>query len=157
VENYGARSDFRTATVQVDAEGNTYVAGNTTSTDFPLARPFQGVARGTDAYIAKLDANGALQYSLTSVAAAGAWFCVSRGQQRERVLAGRTQSADFPAVSPAQARFGGIEDAFVLKLSPDGSRLMFSTFLGGNDTRFRLRHRARSGGQCLCRRRRGVL
>lgn len=53
------------------------------------------------------------------------------------IVAGRTSSADFPTVRPAQALHGGgTSDAFVAKLAPDGSVLLFSTFLGGRDHDF---------------------
>ena len=46
---------------------------------------------------------------------------------------GTTSSPDFPLVNPVQAAFGGDSDAFVAKLAPDGSRLIYSTYLGGSD------------------------
>jgi hypothetical protein len=47
-------------------------------------------------------------------------------------LTGATASTDFPLVSPLQKTYsGGIGDAFITKLSPDGSRIIFSTYLGG--------------------------
>src|SRR5205823_2077697 len=47
-------------------------------------------------------------------------------------LAGSTSSSDFPmAGSPFQPIWGGQVDAFVTKLSADGSSLIYSTFLGG--------------------------
>src|SRR5262249_13776217 len=45
-------------------------------------------------------------------------------------VAGKTASAVFPLVNSA-VRFGGQTDAFVAKISPDGSSLLYSTYLGG--------------------------
>jgi len=48
-------------------------------------------------------------------------------------VTGRTFSADFPTKSPYQTRQakGGSPSAFVSKFSPDGSSLVYSTYLGG--------------------------
>ncbi len=46
-------------------------------------------------------------------------------------VTGYTESAEFPLVAPAQAALSGDADAFVSKLSPDGSLLVYSTFFGG--------------------------
>ncbi len=49
-------------------------------------------------------------------------------------VAGRTQSPDFPVVNPAQGKYGGdANDAFVARLTADGQRILFATFLGGGD------------------------
>ena len=45
-------------------------------------------------------------------------------------VAGAARSIDFPTVNPLQARYS---DSFVAKISPDGSKLLYSTFLGGNN------------------------
>jgi hypothetical protein len=48
-------------------------------------------------------------------------------------VAGFTASADFPTVTPSLAPRIAANDAFVTKLSIDGSGLVFSTYLGGSD------------------------
>jgi uncharacterized protein (TIGR03437 family) len=48
------------------------------------------------------------------------------------VVAGGTRSSDFPVVNPAQASNAGAADAFVAVISADGSRLNYSTYLGGS-------------------------
>lgn len=52
-------------------------------------------------------------------------------------IAGSTFSADFPTAHPLQANDGGgpdfPEDAFVAKISSDGSSLLYSTYLGGEN------------------------
>ena len=47
-------------------------------------------------------------------------------------VTGVTYSTDFPTASPVQS-FAGSPDVFVTKLRADGSALVYSTFLGGND------------------------
>jgi hypothetical protein len=49
-------------------------------------------------------------------------------------VTGRTEARDFPSVNAAQPRYGGGgNDAFVIKLTPDGQRIVYATFLGGGD------------------------
>jgi hypothetical protein len=47
-------------------------------------------------------------------------------------VTGETSSLDFPTANPFQAALGGGTDAFVTKLTPDGSALVYSTYLGGS-------------------------
>ncbi|HEV8285151.1 MAG TPA: PKD domain-containing protein [Chitinophagaceae bacterium] len=47
-------------------------------------------------------------------------------------LASCTQSTNFPTLSPFQSANGGGQDGVVIKMSPDLSTLLFSTYLGGN-------------------------
>src|SRR5262249_40139293 len=46
----------------------------------------------------------------------------------------QTQSADMPTTSRAyQRRAKGLSDLYVAKISPDGSNLVFATYLGGSN------------------------
>jgi hypothetical protein len=48
-------------------------------------------------------------------------------------VTGFTISTDFPTANAVQASYGGgTQDAFVTKLNPDGSALVYSTYLGGS-------------------------
>ncbi len=123
------------ADIAVDAAGNAYVTATTESDDFPTVNPFQatrGVRR--DAFVTKIDPSGsALLYSTylggssqdngrqIAVDAAGS-ACV----------AGTAHSDDFPIANALQATMNGNWDGFVAKLSPAGSSLLFSTYLGGS-------------------------
>lgn len=50
------------------------------------------------------------------------------------IVGGRTASTDFPTVNAVDATYAGpVEDAFLAKLPPDGSSLIFSTYIGGVD------------------------
>ena len=51
-------------------------------------------------------------------------------------VTGQTFSEDFPTASPSQAARLGSSDSFVAKLSPDGSALAYSTYLGGSSFDF---------------------
>src|SRR5262249_37569586 len=92
-----------------------------------------------DGFVAKFNASGALQY-LTYLGGSrddGITALALDGSGNVYVTGG-TNSLDFPVVNAYQSRFGGASaanivasDIFVAKLSPDGSKLLFSTYLGG--------------------------
>jgi hypothetical protein len=126
--------------VQVDAQGNTYVAGTTFSSDFPTTPGAysSSLRGGGDAFVAKLNADGSgVAWSTflggsTSGEGAGAPAIADDGTV---VVLGRTDAPDFPTTPGAYNRTrSGPDDAFVTKLSADGSRLVYSTLLGGNFT-----------------------
>ena len=121
--------------IAVDSSGNAYVTGSTTSTDLPTANPFQTANAGSDdAFVAKLNpAGSALVYS-TYLGGGGtdAGNDIAVDSSGNAYVAGITNSTDFPTVDPVQATLGGSNDAFVAKLNPGGSALVYSTFLGGS-------------------------
>lgn len=49
-------------------------------------------------------------------------------------ITGDTTSTNFPTMNPLQPANGGGIDAFVSKLNPSGSALVYSTYLGGSGT-----------------------
>ena len=126
--------------IAVDSAGNAYVTGYTESTDFPTAHALQDFRAGElDAFVAKLTPDGsALVYS-TYLGGYGGMFEQSYGYgiavdaSGNAYVTGQTGSPSFPTASPLQAVFGGYLDAFVAKLNPTGSALVYSTYLGGSD------------------------
>ncbi|MBK8097118.1 MAG: hypothetical protein IPK26_08425 [Planctomycetes bacterium] len=52
--------------------------------------------------------------------------------QGNAYIGGQTASLDFPLAGPIQGNINGVYDAFVAKLSPDGTTLLWSTYLGGS-------------------------
>jgi hypothetical protein len=119
--------------IAVDGSGNAYVTGYTHSTDFPTLNPLQaGNAGLADVFIAKLDTSGALDYStyLGGGASDPGWGIAVDGGGNVYVT-GQTESTDFPTLNPIQAGNDGDKDAFVAKLDPSGSTLVYSTYMGG--------------------------
>jgi Beta-propeller repeat/Abnormal spindle-like microcephaly-assoc'd, ASPM-SPD-2-Hydin len=122
--------------IKVDASGSAYVAGNTSSTAFPTtAGAFETTYAGSgDGFVAKLSPDGsALAYS-SYLGGSGADLVqgITVDADGNAYLTGSTQSSDFPSVNPLQIGNGGVSDAFVTKVSPDGKSLVFSTYLGGS-------------------------
>ena len=123
--------------IAVDGSGAVYVTGRTQSTDFPVASAVQTVLRGgEDAFVAKLAPNGAsLVYSTYLGGSAqddGHAIAIDAGANA--LVTGGTESLDFPLSAAFQTTHrGGQVDAFLVKLSPQGNALVFSTYLGGTN------------------------
>ena len=126
-----------------DTAGNVYVTGYTTSTDFPVTpnAPQPTFGGGAyDAFVAKLDANGALVQSTfiggSNVDVASAVATDAAGGVH---VAGFTCSPDFPVVAAFQPQLVGAplgcfaaQDAFVARLAPGGSAWTYATYFGGD-------------------------
>jgi uncharacterized protein (TIGR03437 family) len=122
--------------ITVDSSGSAYVTGDTASTNFPAtAGAYRSpTAAGKDAFVVKVNpAGSALTYSaLLGGSGSDASWKVAVDTQGNAYVAGRTQSADFPATPGAyQTTLQGSDDVFVSKLNPAGSALSYSTYIGG--------------------------
>jgi hypothetical protein len=121
--------------VAIDGSGSAYVAGYTESTDFPIAGALQGVNAGSvDAFVVKFSTDGKSLVYATFIGGSSddRAFGIAVDSTGSAVVTGWTSSANFPKVNASQATNGGGRDAFVLKLNPAGSALVYSTFLGGS-------------------------
>ena len=124
--------------IAVDGNRSAYVTGYTYSDSFPTSsgaysRTFAG---NEDAFISKLNPSGSsLDYSTYL----GGWHIdvghsIAVDSGGNAYVTGYTYSNDFPTTSGTYNQtFGdqGYQDAFVTKLNPSGSSLVYSTYLGG--------------------------
>ncbi len=128
----GNSDDFGNA-VAVDAAGNAYVAGHTSSTDFPTTPDAFNATQGGSlvVYVARLNAAGSgLAYS-TFLGRGSATAIAVDGAGIAYVMGGTTDSR-FPTTPAAPfPTLNGSTDAFVTKVDPTGAFLLFSTLLGG--------------------------
>ncbi len=118
--------------IVADGSGNAYVVGYTNSSDFPILNPFQTDQPGTDVFVTKFSPSGARLYS-TFLGGSGIDFglAIDVDGAGNAYVTGSTDSTDFPTLNPNQTDQPST-DAFVTKLSPSGSSLVYSTYLGGN-------------------------
>jgi uncharacterized protein (TIGR03437 family) len=87
----------------------------------------------SDAYIVKYDAGGNLAWaSYLGGLGNDVAYAVAADSNGDLYVSGLTQSADFPRVRAFQAAFGGYSDAFLTKISADGSTILYSGTLGGD-------------------------
>jgi hypothetical protein len=123
----GGSGDDEAHGIAVDASGAAYVAGTTVSTNFPTKSAYDGAANGQDdVFVAKIAPSGTELVYATYIG----------GSQADRAhglaldspgavyVTGWTGSSDFPTVNAFDSTFNGGNDAFVFKLSADGSALV---------------------------------
>jgi len=121
----------------VDASGNVYVAGVTSSLDFPTTNGAYATSETdqTNVFVTKLNSLGQIQYSTyIGGAVSGSNVALGVDSSGAAYIAGQTTSPAFPVTAGViQSTFGGgISDCFVTKLNPSGSGLLYSTYLGGS-------------------------
>ena len=132
------------AALAVDQDDNAYIAGATSSADYPVtAGAFQTLSKGkagtTTGFITKLNAIGtALIYSTFLGGSSGDWInSVAVDGSRHAYVTGYTLSKDFPTTPGAFQRTAPFSDMgsttiFAAKLNIAGSELSYSTFLKGS-------------------------
>jgi hypothetical protein len=137
---WGGNSEDSGLGIAVDVAGSAHVTGGTDSANFPTVNAYQpSKSGGRDAFVTKLDAGGSPVYStylggsnnenlVPGGATAGAIAVDPLGNA---YVTGMTASTDFPTANAVQSQFGGADDVFVTKVSPDGSAVVYSTYLGG--------------------------
>jgi hypothetical protein len=128
----GQGSDFATA-VTTDPAGYVYVAGNTSSVDFPVSSTALQLAfKGgySDGFVVKLNPQLAVLDFATYFGGSevDTVAAVAIGGNGAVYITGSTMSPDLPL----QGRYSGNGDAFVAGLDSSGSHLVLSTYLGGS-------------------------
>ncbi|MCS7261128.1 MAG: SBBP repeat-containing protein, partial [Anaerolineae bacterium] len=129
--------------IAVDADGNAYIMGHTDSSNFPTTpgsfdRELAGSYDARDAFVAKLNANGTTLLYSTYLGGSGFEDALDfgdiaiDGSGYAYVIGLSNSYYDFPTTPGSFDRTPYSSDTFVVKLNPQGSNLIYSTFLGGN-------------------------
>jgi len=127
----------RGGSLKVTSAGQAYIVGNTRSADFPGSTGTyrETIQGGEDIFIGMLapdgqDGTATLIGGLSSLPEEGLGIAVD--SQGSIYVCGDTQNADFPTTAGAfDSSYSGETDAFVAKLRPDLTALVYSTYLGG--------------------------
>ena len=138
----GSASDYGAA-IAIDAAGNAYVTGTTSSTEatFPVTvgpdLTYNGGLVFGDAFVAKVNATGtALIYAgYIGGASDERGFGIAVDVAGNAYITGATSSteASFPVtVGPNLTYNGGFEDAFVAKVNAAGTALVYAGYIGGS-------------------------
>ncbi len=133
----GGSSDDSGNAIAVDGSGNAFVAGGTASSDFPThAGAYQSTLRGAlNAFVFELNPTGsALTYS-TFIGGTGSDVAngLALGSGGNAYVVGSTTSTDFPTKNAIALETAG---GFVAVLNPNGSALVYSTYLGASSADF---------------------
>lgn len=127
--------------IAVDMQGYAYVAGSTTSDDFPTLYALQAARQGgQDGFVAKINPSGTELAFSTYLGGAynDTVSAIAVDAQGNAYLVGETYSADFPIRNAFQPEKSGyrlvnaaLGNAFVTKLAPAGDALVYSSYIGG--------------------------
>jgi len=132
--------------IAVDVLGNAHVTGYTFSLNFPTFNALQPEYGGNvDAFIVKLNATGTELIYSTFLGGNGAENTglvsditpvggIAVDIFGNIYLTGKTESSNFPVMRAVQPSLRGDNDAFIAKLNPAGSELIYSTYLGSTFT-----------------------
>lgn len=121
--------------VAVDGAGNVYLVGTTHSSDaFSSLGPDLSYNGDQDGFIAKFDANLSPIYSsyLGGSDKDGA-LAVAADAAGNAYVTGYTASTNFPTTAGLGTTFNGGYDAFVARISADGTSVQYAGYLGGSD------------------------
>lgn len=122
--------------VKVGPSGHIWVAGSTSSPDFPVLHAYQAQSAGwMDAFLVRLDPSATLIVSSTFFG--GSWNDLATSVDLDELgrvyLAGMTISDDFPVRGAFQGSLAGNSDGFVACFASGGASLHWSTYLGGSN------------------------
>ncbi|MEA2844141.1 MAG: hypothetical protein QOJ69_1812 [Actinomycetota bacterium] len=143
----GGKETDAARAITVVSSGEAIVTGSTNSVEFPSVNPLQATPprpEDVDAFVTKVSSGGnSFAYS-TRLGGSNDdhGLDVATDLGGNAYVTGDTRSPGFPTARPLQAGAGGtasgvggsFADAFVSKLDPAGTNLVYSTFLGGSDT-----------------------
>ena len=119
----------------VDATGDAYVTGLTTSIDFPVRNGFQTgpAGGGSDMFVTRFSTTRSSVVYSTYVGGSGIDTAtgIAVDSEGSAYVTGGTTSAIFPIFNPIQSALRGDREAFLFKLNPTGTSLVYSTYLGG--------------------------
>ncbi|MBX3218473.1 MAG: SBBP repeat-containing protein [Labilithrix sp.] len=136
---FGGSGEDRAEAIALDASGNVYVTGATSSADFPAPASIYPFAGQDDVFVTKINAAGdAFVYStFIGGSSRDHAYAIAVDAANAAWITGTTREAEtpYPTIIPTQAAHAGggegARDAFVSRVNAGGTALIFSSFYGG--------------------------
>lgn len=133
---YGGIANIEGYSITVDSSGNAYITGEATGRLPVTPGAFDETYNGgfCDAFVTKLNATGSSLIYSTFIGGSDWEYgkSIAIDLDGNAYVAGSTASGNFPTTAGVWQRTLNFVDAFVTKLSADGSALLYSTLLGGD-------------------------
>ncbi|OLS27532.1 MAG: putative WD repeat-containing protein L264 [Candidatus Heimdallarchaeota archaeon LC_3] len=133
----GSNLDFNPS-LRIDSSDNIVLVGRTYSVDFPILNAYESTYGGGDGddFLVKFSSTGQLLFSTYLGGSRGDFISsLEIDSSGNIVLAGITNSPDFPTLNTFDSTYRGVFDVFLTKFSSTG-QLLFSTYLGGSSGDF---------------------
>ena len=144
--------------VLVDSNGDIYIVGATQSANLPTTEgAYQRSRSGSDyweysdGFIMKLSGDGQeiLYCSYLGGSEDDSVFSIDIDDQGCMYIVGRTHSSDFPHQNAYDSSYNGDGDCYVTKFTPNGSKIIFSTYIGGSGEDRPWDFKLDNGGNCI--------
>ncbi|TXH53954.1 MAG: T9SS type A sorting domain-containing protein [Bacteroidia bacterium] len=138
----GGTSDDYGQGIDIDISGNAYITVHTTSSDFDVTSgAFQTTFGGAyDCFVTKLNSAGTALFYSTYIGGNASDYSnrITINPSGNAYITGISGSTDYDVTSGAfqTTHGGGVYDVIVTKLNPDGTALVYSTYIGGSSSDF---------------------
>ncbi len=134
----GSNNDFDGG-ITIDSNGNAYVTGSTDSINFPFTTGVYDMTHngGYDIFVIKLNRIGSTLLYSTFIGGSNNDLSmeIAIDSNDNPYITGNTFSPNFPNTTEAyDNKFNGVVDGIIFKINPIGSSLIYSSFIGGNDS-----------------------
>jgi uncharacterized protein (TIGR03437 family) len=135
----GGAYPYSISAIATDQAGNTYIVGSRTlavpATAFRIGT--DGIVSGlqfggSDVFVSKLDPTGKLLFTDTFAGkGSDRGIAIALDPSGNIYIAGTTTSNDFPLSKPLQNQASSTSTGFIIKLTNDGTTILYSTYFGG--------------------------
>ncbi len=130
---FGGSEDDIIHKVEIDAQDNIYLIGDTDSQDFPILDAFDRNFSRNEGFIVSFTRDGELRWSSYLGGSKSDYILGSVVGENSLLVVGESSSEDYPLMNPLQGVRRGLSDGVISEISFNGD-LLWSTYLGDNGT-----------------------
>ncbi len=132
---FGGPGQEKAFGIALGPDGDAYITGFSSSPHLGTPNSFQPTRKGgLDAFVARFRLTSpSLMYATYVGGSKDEWpWGIAVDSSGSAYITGKTDSTDFPVANPIQPSKADGQDAFITKINPSGSALVYSTYLGGD-------------------------